>query len=51
LPREFSFDFTTFENKLADDSLQGNISRVIKRENQFLPDTYTALSAIEGARA
>lgn len=51
LPREFSFDFTTFENKLADESSQGNISRVIKRKNQFLPDTYTALSAIEGARA
>lgn len=51
LPREFSFDFTTFENRLAGESLQWNISRVIKRENQFLPDTYTALSAIEWARA
>lgn len=51
LPREFSFDFTTFENKLADESLQWDVSRVIKRENQFLPDTYTALSAIEWARA
>ena len=51
LPREFKFDFNTFENKLADDSFQWNISRVIKRENEFLPDSYTALSAIEWARA
>lgn len=51
LPKEFKFDFSTFENKLADDSFQWDISRVIKRKNEFLPDSYTALSAIEWARA
>jgi hypothetical protein len=49
MPKEFKFDFETFEGKLADDSIVGTISRVTKRDNMFLPDTYSALSAMEDA--
>ena len=49
MPKEFKFSFETFDNKLADESLVWSISRVTKRDNMFLPDSYSALTAIEDA--
>ena len=47
MPKEFSFDFDVLKWRLYDDSLVWNVSTVVESPNRFLPDSYSALYAIE----
>lgn len=47
MPKEFRFNFNTYSWKLWDDSLVWSITRVVEDDNIFLPDSYSALNAIE----
>lgn len=47
MPKEFSFDFDALKWRLYDDSLVWNVSTVVESQNRFLPDSYSALYAIE----
>lgn len=47
MPKKYSFDFNVLDGKLEDDSLVWTVSAVVESENRFLPDSYSALYAIE----